>query len=141
MSSNQTIRKHCQATYSAFQENAVLGEDGKLVWIGKTTDLFKELAIPSGYYGRVMRQLEFMGCVTRRHRGSLGTPSEVELHRDPSSIKEWQDEPQKGLTKPEDFATLSQRVTNLETLVGGLHIGEALRALTEDIAQVRRSQQ
>lgn len=134
---NKSIKAHCERVYAEFQKGATL-EGGVLVWKGKSSELLAELKVPSGYYGRVMRQLEYMGCLTRRHRGSLGVPSEIELHRDPSSIKEWVDAPSKDLTGLPEYATLAQTVKDIETLVGGIDIREALRDLDTRLSVIER---
>lgn len=134
---NPTIKKHCENLYAKLQEEAKL-EENRLIWRGSFSRAVSEVGIPTGYYSTVKRHLTYHGCITQLHRGSASVPTEIELHRSPESIPEWQSAPSDDLTTTSEYAKLEQKIDDLAKLVGGTHIGEALREITQKQTQLER---
>lgn len=125
------VYRHMQNFYRHMDENA---EDIEYrestatdplpvrAWTGELVRTARDLGISNSYYSQVTRSLEAMGCITLLRRGSQNVGSVVALHHPPEFESFNPD-----LTRRREAATLTeQRLKNLETLVGGINVGEAM---------------
>jgi hypothetical protein len=106
------------------------------VYEGKVTYLYHSLGISQTYYGSIFKGLQQVGSITKVNRGGRGTaPTAYVLHRKPA-LDEWKKLATKPLTRPRDFAILSQQVQDLAQQIGGINIGEALVHLEQRLERV-----
>ena len=108
------------------------------VYEGKVTHLYYGLGISQTYYGTIFKGLQQVGSITKVNRGGRGTaPTMYVLHHKPT-LDEWKNLATKPLTRPRDFAILSQQVQDLAQQIGGINIGEALVHLEQRIERVEQ---
>jgi hypothetical protein len=95
------------------------------IFRGKVTEVFRSSGIGSSYYTEIFRQLEDQGCVSFLQRGSKSVDTVIILHRRPTA-QGYRPPPKSDLTNPERYANLREDVEAVKTLIGGIHIAEAL---------------
>jgi hypothetical protein len=129
-----TIVKHAKALYAALEEQAtdehINGMPAK-VFQGSVLQVYEGLGISRTYYSRLFKGLEQSGCITKLHRGGGNTGSTIVLHHPPPPDRA--DAFDRHLTQRVNLAILSQRLDDVETLIGGINIGEVLVALSDRI--------
>ena len=134
-----SIFNHAVKVYEAMVKEAKRTKlDGVPVRLyeGKVTYLYHSLGLSQTYYGTIFHGLQQVGSITKVNRGGRGTaPTSYVLHRKPT-LDEWKKLATKPLTRPRDFAILSQQVENLAQLIGGIDIGEALAHFEQRIQRV-----
>lgn len=75
---------HCEEVYKAMEAEAITDEDGRLVYEGFTTKLFKKLGLAVPYYTAVMNHLKRMDCIRQISRGAASQPSRWALLQAPT---------------------------------------------------------
>jgi hypothetical protein len=122
-----SVLTHAKRLYEAMLEQSY-PEDEVHVFVGKVTELFRELGISTAYYSRIRRLLIKNGCIQIVKRGARGLGSEVRLYHPPEDFTIG------DLTPTRNYATLilelDNRLRRLEgwrDSQGGLNTGEALR--------------
>ena len=131
-----SVLTHARRLYEAMLEQSY-PEDDVHVFVGKVTELFRELGISTAYYSRIRRLLIQGGSIQIVKRGARGLGSEVRLYRPPEDFTFG------DLTPTRDAATmmveLEGRLRRLEgwrESQGGLNTGEALRNHENRISQL-----
>jgi hypothetical protein len=137
-----SVMTHAKRLYEAMLEHSY-PEGDVHVFVGKTTELFKQLGISTAYYSRIRRILISSGSIQIVRRGARGIASEVRLYHPPEDFTI------EDLTAPPDTATLvvdlANRIARLEAWhksQGGLDTKEALRDHETRLTQLEgKSQQ
>ena len=130
---------HVEKVYLAMKDTAIpeqLPGDDELVvpvWTGYTTRLFQELGIAVPYYGRVLKLLYEMGCITQLQRGGGATQSKWALLDEPN-LERFVQAVETIEDAPKAPGELEQRIAAHEArLPEGVDIGRALFDLQEQI--------
>lgn len=138
----KAIIRHTATVYQALNDESKLEDIGEehnaRIFRGKLTEVFKSTGVGATYYSEVFRQLDEQGCVTLLQRGSKSVDSVVILHRPPSPDG-YLPPPKSPLTNPERYANLQEDVEALKTLVGGIHIAEALKEIEDRFKKLESS--
>lgn len=131
--------EYASKLYTFMEESAVKGENGLLVWTGHLTQVSAGLQIPLGSHPRLIRRMHELGCIDVFVRGTTMRESQVALLKHPNDVN-WVEKRRssRSLTDDPAFATLSQRVENLQRqLPGGLNIAQALLELQGEITALQ----
>lgn len=115
----------------------MVAESDNGLWTGNATELVGSIA-PMPSYGKLMGMLKGVGAITQVKRGGGTSPSVWEiLNPDP----DWTAEVGKASGKITQLhtpaAVLTQRVDNLEKMVGGIDIPDALATLAREINAIK----
>lgn len=114
---------------------AVLGRmiheaDADGVWEGRATDIVNELG-GGGYYSRIISLLYSSGAIEMMQRGGGGTPSKFKILDPNADIGAGESDPSILRRK----RTVLTRIEDLERLVGGIDVPQALAELKKAIDQ------
>lgn len=101
-------------------------EDGTQVQIfrGSITNLYRSLGVSQSYYSQVRKALIELGCIAILQQGARNTDSVVAVHHPPDGDE--LEVNKSRLTPNLNSAILSQRVDDINRLVGGIHLPDAL---------------
>lgn len=142
MTGSPKAKEQCIEFYERLHRDAVIDDKDRLVWIGKITDVYKELKLTGYQYTRVRALLIQNGSVRWLERGAGGSvgnvPSVIELIRNPEQVVTWANIPLRSLTGQADSAMLQQSIESLARLIGGLDIREALRDISPEISELKQ---
>jgi hypothetical protein len=138
----KAVIRHALAVYNVLNDSSKLEDIGQeksaRIFRGKITDVFRSTGIGQSYYTSVFNQLETQGCITILQRGARSVESVIVLHR-PPTVEGYVAESKSALTDAERYANLRDDVEALKTLVGGIHIGEALKEVEQRLRIVEES--
>jgi hypothetical protein len=122
---------HARRILEAMTEQAV-DDAGDKIWTGKTTELVQGLGIPMAYYSQVMRILTDAGAVEQVSRGGGPKPSVWRIMDPDVDLLDSQHP-----TVPRR-RTMEARISDQESLVGGVNVPNAVATLTGDVDYLKR---
>ena len=136
--SNEAMIRYCNAVYDLLESEA---KDG--VWEGGIMAKFSTLGISNAHYGKVMGTLYDIGSLEQVRRGARSNPTVIRLHRKPDADRIAAAlSLTSRLTSDSPYATLTQRVDNLEGRLQGIDLAKYIstteRRLKALEAEVRR---
>jgi hypothetical protein len=79
------VFNHCVEVYSVMEKESETDAEGRVVWTGYTTKLFKRLGLAVPLYTSVTQHLKRMDCIRQLARGGGGSPSAWMLLQEPTT--------------------------------------------------------
>lgn len=134
------FQTYCTMLYAHMDSEAV-DEDGDRIWRGRITAIARNLGIPTGTYGKVIKQLRMMGCIEQVVRGSRGIALSVFVLHYPPTAERFQDFGAGNLTGGPNLDRLAADVENLKRQIGGLNIVSALAEFEDRLGKIERQLQ
>jgi hypothetical protein len=117
---------HCLLVYEKMAAEAIVDEDGDLMYEGHTTKLFQTLGLPAPYYSSIMPHLKAMGCVEHVRRGG-GNAFSIWRMVTPPTEDSFQSMVTLKRPKRDKFAQLEQQLKDLRDRISALETNDNLR--------------
>lgn len=118
----EVLATHMISVYRAMLEDSEEQEDHR-VYIGKLSQLVRDLGISMTYYSDIFRALYEGSYAALEDRGGRNKPSTVILLREPT-VEELMG---LTLTKPGPILSLVKRMEAIEASLGGIYVVGALK--------------
>lgn len=123
-------------TYMAMLDQSKTTEEAGVVHVVYTGFIsglmFDDLNVPVPYYGKILKALKAMGCVTQLRRGGGKSPSQWELWKTPTVEdfeKVWgQQQQEEHKTTPTE-----SHLKDITRMLGGVDVPKALADLQEQV--------
>lgn len=117
----------------------LLDESVDGIFVGKITEIYRLLGLPSGYYSYIIGTLKESKSIEYLSRGRQGKPSKIKMGPPPDEVATLD----LGLTSAPTAAKLERRMKALEAKYeaqtrGGLNVPEALRNFEFRLAHIEQ---
>lgn len=143
---SETFIGHCVKFYEALNAVSIDHslDDGEVVrrFAGKVTEVYVSTGIAQTYYSPIIKQLEKMGAIHKVQRGGRNADTVYVLNGLPDMLDPvWEgvsanNSGLKTLTSTHSYAKLAEQVRELDNLLGGINVLEALEELDSRLKTV-----
>jgi hypothetical protein len=120
---------HTQRVFKSMKDGAELDDEGRLIYKGYITHLFRNCNVPVPTYGPVLDILKRIGCITQVKRGGGGAMSEWQilddLELDAFMAMLGKDMAKSSARPNSKFPAIDQQLDDIRNNIGGIDIKQA----------------